>query len=141
MNKLVTDQTWMDIVIAVMVGTMLWIGARAARKRSKRLPSRSAEKLSDNSEAAIAVISVFGMANFSIYMAISVSLGGDALNGHTAAGHYFLASHGRFTEVTRGVYLYSICHTLLTIAWFAFAAWALSRHIRHSSQVKQGRGP
>ena len=50
--------------------------------------------------------------NFVLFVLIAVWLGGDAINGTVRDGHYFLASHGHFTEVNRGVFAYSKIHTL-----------------------------
>jgi hypothetical protein len=49
--------------------------------------------------------------NFVTFMAVAMSLGGDACNGTVEDGRYFLSSHGRRTEVSAGVYAYSLCHT------------------------------
>jgi len=55
---------------------------------------------------------VFGVAiiNFATFVMISLWLGGDALNGKVENGHYFLNSHGTYTEVTRSVFEYSKIH-------------------------------
>jgi hypothetical protein len=37
-------------------------------------------------------------------------IGGDAVNGHERDGHYFVANHGRYTEVSYPVFLYSRIH-------------------------------
>ena len=52
------------------------------------------------------------MVNFAIFGLVAVAIGGDAINGHTTDGHYYLANHGRLTEVTKGVYFYSYAHCL-----------------------------
>jgi hypothetical protein len=54
---------------------------------------------------------VFGVANFMIFIMVASFLGGDASNGHYAAGHFFLANHNRLTEVSEGVYTYSLWHS------------------------------
>src|SRR5690349_1259667 len=53
-----------------------------------------------------------GMFNFFAYLAISDNLGGDALNGRSANGHYFLASGRKETQVSHSVLVYSKVHTL-----------------------------
>src|SRR5258706_14722303 len=41
-------------------------------------------------------------------------LGGDAVNGKIAGGHYFLMSHGRYTEVSADIFNYSRSHAYST---------------------------
>ena len=53
---------------------------------------------------------VLGIVNFAAFVLISLWIGGDALNGHTLNGHYFLSNHGQLTETTRVVFLYSEIH-------------------------------
>jgi hypothetical protein len=52
------------------------------------------------------------VANFLVFWIVAVFIGGDALSGQSKNGHYFLSSHGHLTEVSHGVYLYSLCHIL-----------------------------
>jgi hypothetical protein len=48
------------------------------------------------------------VANFLVYLAGSIVLGGDALNqGSIVNGHYYIKSHGRTKEVTQGLFEYS----------------------------------
>jgi hypothetical protein len=51
--------------------------------------------------------------NFAAYVGIAVWIGGDAINGHQSSGRYFLSNHGKLTEVSHGVFLYSEIHTYL----------------------------
>ena len=46
-----------------------------------------------------------------IFWFTAVALGGDAVNGKMENGHYYLANHGRLTEVSRGVFTYSRIHS------------------------------
>jgi hypothetical protein len=48
--------------------------------------------------------------NFTVFFFIAMFIGGDALNGHETAGHYYLASHGALTEVSYFVFIYSTIH-------------------------------
>ena len=54
---------------------------------------------------------VLAISNFAVFIALDIYLGGDALNGYAREGHYFLCSHGRYTEVARAVWIYSYWHT------------------------------
>jgi hypothetical protein len=51
-----------------------------------------------------------GVLNFVIFVIVAVAIGGDAVNGKAVGGHYYLASHGKLTEVSEAVYTYSLWH-------------------------------
>ncbi len=55
---------------------------------------------------------IVAMINFIAFMIISVKIGGDAISGKAEQGHYYLSEHGRETEVSYPVYLYSYIHTI-----------------------------
>jgi hypothetical protein len=72
---------------------------------------------------------IVALINFVSFIGIADYLGGDALNGHQAGGHYFLSNHGKLTEVSRAVFTYSqwhagslfITHPLaLLVGWICF---------------------
>ena len=73
------------------------------------------------------------LTNFAVFFVLAVYLGGDAVNGKIVGGHYFLMSHGRYTEVSAGIFNYSRWHVYST--WvthpLAFAAgywyWRIKR--------------
>jgi hypothetical protein len=53
--------------------------------------------------------------NFSTFIVASLYLGGDALNGYTHEGHYFVCAHGSCTEVSRAIWHYSYWHALTAL--------------------------
>lgn len=56
--------------------------------------------------------------NFIVFVVVSLFIGGDAWNGHEQGGHYFLASHGKLTEVSKATFMYSKYHVIsLLITW------------------------
>ncbi|HZF31469.1 MAG TPA: hypothetical protein VE907_20300 [Gammaproteobacteria bacterium] len=67
------------------------------------------------------VISIAWIVNFAVYVVIAAWLGGNAFNGHSEAGHYYLAYHGRATEVSQTAFEYSRWHTYVLFAHFAIA--------------------
>ena len=69
---------------------------------------------------------VIGVVNFFWVVAESMALGGDALNGYQQEDHYFLGSHGSYTEVSRAIWEWSRVHTasLLITHPLAMAAMA-----------------
>lgn len=60
--------------------------------------------------ALIAV--VVGFVNFFWLLAESAALGGDALNGYASQGHYFVNSHGSYTEVSEASWTWSRVHSV-----------------------------
>ncbi len=53
---------------------------------------------------------VIGVINFLSFIAISLAIGGDALNGKIENGQHYLGAHGQFTAVSLAVYHYSLWH-------------------------------
>ncbi|HXD52780.1 MAG TPA: hypothetical protein VN689_12855, partial [Burkholderiales bacterium] len=60
------------------------------------------------------VIFTLGLVNFALYLIGAIYLGGDAINGKIVDGHYFLMSHGRYTEVSADISNYSKWHVYST---------------------------
>ena len=52
------------------------------------------------------------MMNFAVFFIIAVYLGGDALSGEVAGGHYYLGNHCVLTEVNKYQYIYSMVHVI-----------------------------
>lgn len=69
-------------------------------------------------------IFILSMLNFAVFWLMAVHLGGDALNGHVTDGHYFLMSHGDFTEVSEEVFNYSRWHAMSL--WITHPAGAMA---------------
>jgi hypothetical protein len=59
--------------------------------------------------------------NFLVFMAVALYLGGDAVNGKIANGHFFLGSHGRYTEVSETLFTYSKWHTYSVVLTHSLA--------------------
>ena len=80
-------------------------------------------------------IGVIAVADFVSFIAGVWYFGGDALNGHQAAGHYFLSNQGQLTEVSRAVFEYSRWHALSLFVTFPPAmlvGWYLSKRQNRS---------
>lgn len=86
------------------------------------------------------IFSIGTVVNFAVFWAVAVISGGDALNGKIEGGRYFLASHGNYTEVTRGFFLYSRVHALssaVAILLTVFGGfWFIRRHQRKQPAVR-----
>jgi hypothetical protein len=50
--------------------------------------------------------------DFVVFVAVAMVLGGDAMNGPSLNGDYYLMQHGVYTEVSGPAFLYSKVHTL-----------------------------
>jgi hypothetical protein len=53
--------------------------------------------------------------NLVLFFILTFYLGVDAINGKIIDGHYFLTNHGRLTEVSHRVFVYSEVHTVVFI--------------------------
>jgi hypothetical protein len=78
--------------------------------------------------------------SFAAFVFTAICLGGDALNGHTESGRYFLSWHGRSTEVSSTVFNYSRFHALASIALMVLAAGSVLLSKPDATEIKwQGR--
>lgn len=71
--------------------------------------------------AVLQTLFVIGVLNFVACMAVALMIGGDALNGGVEDGRYYLSNHGRLTEVSAGLYSYSLVHTVSVLITSAIA--------------------
>lgn len=53
--------------------------------------------------------------NFFAFIAVTSWLGGDPMNGHAAAGRFYLAMHGHSVEVSEATYFWMMIYTKATI--------------------------
>lgn len=83
------------------------------------------------------VLLVLCILNFVAFGAISLAIGGDAMAGYEKQGHYYVSDHGHETEVSQGVWTYSLwharsivaTHTIGFVTFLAIAGtWAQQRH-------------
>jgi len=56
------------------------------------------------------LVIAIGILNFLAFGITATGLGGDAVNGRSENGHYYLSSHGKKTEVSEAVFNYSRIH-------------------------------
>lgn len=71
--------------------------------------SRASDKV-ERLEKVARVIFIFSFINFIAFMIGIFILGGDAVSGYRLGDHYFVAGHGRITEVSRLAFAYSRIH-------------------------------
>lgn len=72
------------------------------------------------------VVTLAGMGNFFWYISESLQFGGGALNGFVRDGHYYLALHGTYTEVSQMVWEHIRLHevsVLLSVPFVALCGW------------------
>jgi hypothetical protein len=63
--------------------------------------------------AAMAICIVLfnlGIDNFAAFFVVTVGIGGDAFDGKIVGDKYYVVSHGKYTEVARGLWLFSWYH-------------------------------
>ena len=77
------------------------------------------------------------MLNFALFFGVALALGGDAVNGTVRDGHYYLMNHGKYTEVSRAVFRYSMVHTISVFVSFPLA-WIAS--VRGYLRARRNRG-
>ena len=88
--------------------------------------------------ASILIIAL-GLLNFLTFVAISLYLGGDAVNGKVEQGHFHLWGYGLrsgvkgYKEVTEGVFSYSRWHV-----YSIFATWPLVMAAGYLENRKKG---
>lgn len=75
-----------------------------------------------------------GFVNFTVFVIMAIYLGGDAVNGTVYHGHYFLMSHGRYTEVSKKVFDYSKWHVYSVMVTHPLALFAGYKYFR----IKKG---
>jgi hypothetical protein len=73
------------------------------------------------------LVVALGAINLIAFVAIAIRLGGTALRGQIAGGHYYLALLGQPTEVSRQIFSFSLLDTLLTFitTGAAVIAWII----------------
>jgi hypothetical protein len=89
-----------------------------------------------NAVTVFAAWAVFlaALANYAVFWTVGVAIGGTAVTGKVEGGRYYVANHGRLTEVSREVWVYSDYHTRSTwithpLAVLAFVVMASSRYL------------
>lgn len=69
-------------------------------------------------------IALLALINFLLFVIIALIIGGDAVNGRAENGHFYLASHGKLTEVNYSVFMYSKIHVYSIFVTFSLALLA-----------------
>jgi len=64
------------------------------------------------------ILFVVTVLNFGVWGVLNSVIRGDAINGKIEHGKYYVAMKSRYTEVSRGVYLYSYVHTCTNFVLF-----------------------
>ena len=79
-----------------------------------------------------------GIVNFVLFFVGALYLGGDAINGKAAADHFYLMSHGQYTEVSEAVFTYSKWHVYSTWITHPLAFVAGYWYYRHKDHAGRG---
>jgi hypothetical protein len=67
------------------------------------------------------LLSGLGVISFLVWALVGMAIGGMASLKDSNANHYFLTQHGRRTEVSRGVWIYSLVHSASQLITFPLA--------------------
>jgi hypothetical protein len=94
--------------------------------------------MSDLRYRSLLVICVLGVLNFIVCFIVAIVIGGDAVNGKIVGGHFYLASHGKLTEVSETVFTYSLWHarSLFVTHPLAMLTGYLAKTEQKSEEVK-----
>lgn len=83
-------------------------------------------------------VALIAFINFVAFFIVADHIGGDAVSGKIEAGHYYVASHGHYTEVSRALYIYSYIHTVsvfVTYPLFFICGYILDRKKRRDGST------
>ena len=83
------------------------------------------------------ILFVVTVLNFGVWGVVNSVIHGDAINGKVEHGKYYVAMKGRYTEVSRAVYLYSFVHTCTN--FMLFPATILSGLLGMRTNTRMGR--
>jgi hypothetical protein len=87
---------------------------------------------------ATRILFVVTVLNFGVWGVVNSAIHGDAINGKIEHGKYYVAMKGRYTEVSRGVYLYSFVHTCSNFV--LFSATILSGLLGMRTNTRKSKG-
>lgn len=96
--------------------------------------TRTNTKLSNILGTACAGIALVAVPSFVVFCVFSLIIGGDALNGFSSEGRYFVSSHGNDTEVSWLAYTVSrylgslMLATFIPMVLLGAASGLLNRH-------------
>ena len=85
-----------------------WLAASPLRR------TLSPEHSIDMQKLAFA-LRCLSLATFFSFVFVATYLGGEALNGKTEAGQYYLSWHGHLTQVSRAIFQYSYIHAMTAL--------------------------
>lgn len=93
--------------------------------------------------AMVAII--VGFVNFFSFFAESAALGGDALNGYSSNGRFYIGSHGSHTEVSEATWAWSRVHAISIFIThplaFAGGAYLIFKYIFPSMMIGRVSAP
>ena len=80
-------------------------------------------------------IATIAFTNVFVFLAVNVFLLGGGVASEIRNGHYYLNNHGRFTEVSRAVYLYADIHFWVTWILILIGSFAVGLAVRLRRQL------
>ena len=120
---------WFSLVVSLFLFGFVAIGvftSGASMNRRRRLSRQ------------IGVLLFYApILNFLFFWHINVAIGGDALSGRVRNGRYYVASHGKFTEVSERLYRFSYAHEVST--WLTLPISVLGWCLAFQSEQKPAK--
>lgn len=85
------------------------------------------------------IVCAVALINFIAFLIGVAELGGDAVSGKSEGGRYYVANHGKLTEVSRAAFTYSRihCYAVFTTHALAFVLYLLTQ--LHKKREKSTR--
>jgi hypothetical protein len=108
-------------IIVLVVGLALILSMAVMLFRVRRLPQQPCVYSRWRDWPVwLRAIGIFTWVDFFVFIYFAQKFGGDAWNGYSRGGQYFLGNKGGYTHVSRDVWIYSYYHVLLV--WLSYAA-------------------
>jgi hypothetical protein len=95
--------------------------------------------MSDLHYRALLVVVYLCLLNFVVFVIGDFVIRGDAINGKVVGEHFYLGDHGRFIEVSKDVYTYSLWHavSLFFTHPLAMLTWYIANKERNARKLRR----
>lgn len=124
MSSEVLQKFWWLLLITIPgIALILWAINKKAQGELGRLPVRLGDNRLKSAAKIVLFITIF---NFGIWGAANSVIHGDAINGKIEDGKYYVAMKGKYTEVSKRIFIYSYVHTWSVILSFPLTIFLMA---------------